>query len=132
MLKARLKNPEIRTSELGLQPLLAMHASTDYPADNGLSDAGNPAFSYIVTGIVLFILAIACINFVNLTLARSLKRAKEIGIRKVAGGQRKQLIMQFLGESYLLSFIAFVLAILLVQLTLPFFNTLANKALAFS
>ena len=115
-----------------LQPLLEMHTSTDYPADNGLSDQSNPMYSYILSGIALFILAIACINFVNLTVARSLKRAKEIGIRKVVGGQRKQLIMQFLGESFILSFIAFVLSIALVQLVLPVFNTLANKALAFS
>ncbi len=115
-----------------LQPLLQMHTNTDYPADNGLSDASNPTYSYILTGIALFILVIACINFINLTVARSLKRAKEIGIRKVVGGQRRQLIMQFLGESLILSFIAFVLAIGLVELTLPFFNTLANKALAFS
>ncbi|MDO3625104.1 ABC transporter permease [Mucilaginibacter sp. BT774] len=115
-----------------LQPLLEMHTSTDYPADNGLSDQSNPMYSYILSGIALFILAIACINFVNLTVARSLKRAKEIGIRKVIGGQRKQLIMQFLGESFILSFIAFVLSIVLVQLALPVFNTLANKALAFS
>jgi putative ABC transport system permease protein len=115
-----------------LQPLLEMHTSTDYPADNGLSDQSNPMYSYILSGIALFILTIACINFVNLTVARSLKRAKEIGIRKVVGGQRKQLIMQFLGESFILSFIAFVLSIGLVQLILPVFNTLANKALAFS
>jgi len=115
-----------------LQPLLEMHTSTDYPADNGLVDDSNPMYSYILTGIALFILAIACINFVNLTVARSLKRAKEIGIRKVVGGQRKQLIMQFLGESFILSFIAFVFSIALVELMLPFFNTLANKALSFS
>jgi len=115
-----------------LQPLLEMHTSTDYPADNGLVDNSNPMYSYILSGIALFILAIACINFVNLTVARSLKRAKEIGIRKVVGGQRKQLIMQFLGESFILSFIAFVLSIALVQLALPVFNTLANKALSFS
>jgi putative ABC transport system permease protein len=115
-----------------LQPLLAMHTSTDYPADNGLVDNSNPIYSYILTGIALFILLIACINFVNLTVARSLKRAKEIGIRKVIGGQRKQLIIQFLGESYILSFIAFILAIGLVQLALPVFNELSNKALSFS
>jgi putative ABC transport system permease protein len=115
-----------------LQPLLAMHTSTDYPAGNGLSDASNPTYSYILTGIALFILVIACINFVNLTMARSLKRAKEIGIRKVMGGRRKQLIIQFLGESFVLSFIAFVLALVLVQMALPVFNTLADKALAFS
>ena len=116
----------------GLQPLLEMHTSTDYPAKNGLVDNSNPMYSYILTGIALFILAIACINFVNLTVARSLKRAKEIGIRKVVGGRRKQLIMQFLGESFILSFIAFLLSIALVVVALPFFNTLANKALAFS
>jgi putative ABC transport system permease protein len=115
-----------------LQPLLAMHTDNDYPTGNGLVDSSNPTYSYILTGIAFFILAIACINFVNLTVARSLKRAKEIGIRKVAGGQRRQLIIQFLGESFLLSLIAFVLAIALVELALPFFNTLANKALAFS
>ncbi|MDB5024706.1 MAG: FtsX-like permease family protein [Mucilaginibacter sp.] len=116
----------------GLQPLLQMHTSTDYPADNGLTDASSPIYTYILTGIALFILLIACINFINLTVARSLKRAKEIGIRKVVGGQRRQLIAQFLGESLILSFIAFVLGIVLVQLALPFFNTLANKSLAFS
>jgi putative ABC transport system permease protein len=115
-----------------LQPLLGMHTSVDYPADNGLVDNSNPMYSYILTGIALFIMAIACINFVNLTVARSLKRAKEIGIRKVVGGQRKQLIVQFLGESFILSFIAFVFAIILVELALPTFNTLSNKALAFS
>ncbi len=115
-----------------LQPLLEMHTNIDYPADNGLSDQSSPTYSYILSGIALFILAIACINFVNLTVARSLKRAKEIGIRKVVGGQRSQLIIQFLSESFILSFIAFVLAIALVIVVLPFFNTLANKALAFS
>ena len=118
--------------KFSLQPLLQMHLSTDFRSDNGLVDASNPMYSYILTGIALFILLIACINFINLTVAHSLKRAKEIGIRKVVGGQRKQLIAQFLGESFMLSLIAFLLAIFLVQLLLPFFNTLANKALAFS
>jgi putative ABC transport system permease protein len=116
----------------GMQPLLQMHTSVDYPADNGLTDASNPIYSYILTGITLFILLIACINFVNLTVARSLKRAKEIGIRKVVGGRRRQLVAQFLGESFILSLLAFLLALALVELALPFFNTLANKSLAFS
>ncbi len=115
-----------------LQPFLDMHLSIDYPAQNGLVDASNPTFSYILTGIALFILLIACINFVNLTVARSLKRAKEIGVRKVVGGDRKQLIWQFLGESFLLSFVAFILALLLVNLALPNFNQLSNKALSLS
>ncbi|MFN3849131.1 MAG: ABC transporter permease [Spirosomataceae bacterium] len=115
-----------------LQPLLEIHLSTDLPAQNGLMDASNPMFSYILTGIALFILLIACINFVNLTVARSLKRAKEIGVRKVVGSSRQQLIWQFLGESFVLSLIAFALAILLVELVLPTFNQLSNKALSLS
>jgi putative ABC transport system permease protein len=119
-------------NEYHLQPFLDMHMSTELPAQNGLSDASNPMYSYILSGIALFILLIACINFVNLTVARSIKRAKEIGIRKVVGGDRKQLITQFLGESFLLCIIAFLLAIVLVVLILPVFNILANKALALS
>src|SRR5204863_3192948 len=107
-----------------LQSFLNMHMSTELPAQNGLSDASNPMYSYILSGIALFVLLIACINFVNLTVARSVKRAKEIGIRKVVGGDRKQLVIQFLGESSLLCIIAFVLAIALVQLVLPVFNDL--------
>lgn len=116
----------------GLQPLYKMHLDTVFRADNGLTDASNPVYSYILTVIALFVFVIACINFINLTVARSLKRAREIGIRKVVGGNRKQLILQFLGESYILSFIAFTIAVLIVHLLLPYFNTLANKALSFS
>jgi len=120
------------SNEYQLQPFVDMHLSKDLPAQNGLSGASNPVYSYILSGIALFILLIASINFVNLTIARSVRRAKEIGIRKVVGGERKQLIMQFLGESFLLCFIAFSFAILIVQLILPVFNDLSNKALALS
>ena len=120
------------TIRYGMQPLLDMHLSTVFRPDNGLTDASNPLYSKILSGIALFILLIACINFVNLTIARSLKRAKEIGIRKAIGSARRQLIIQFLGESMLLSLIAFILAIGLVQLSLPVFNSLSNKALALS
>jgi putative ABC transport system permease protein len=119
-------------AEYKLQPFLDMHLSKELPAGNGLRDASNPVYSYILSGIAMFILLIASINFVNLTIARSLKRSKEIGIRKVVGGQRKQLIAQFLGESFLLCAFAFLLALLLVQLVLPVFNDLSNKALALS
>ncbi len=115
-----------------LQPFLDMHMSTELPAQNGLSDASNPMYSYILSGIALFVLLIACINFINLTVARSVKRAKEIGIRKVVGGDRRQLIIQFLGESFLLCIIAFALAIGIVELILPVFNNLSNKSLALS
>lgn len=115
-----------------LQPLKKLHLDTEYQANNGLQGASDPIYSYILSGIAIFILLIACINFVNLTIARSLKRAKEIGIRKVVGGERRQLIVQFLSESFLLCAGAFLFAILLVQLALPKFNELANKALALS
>ncbi len=115
-----------------LQPFTDMHMSTELPSQNGLQNASNPMYTYILSGIALFVLLIACINFVNLTIARSLKRAKEIGVRKVIGSDRKQLIFQFLGESFMLCFIAFTLALFLVQLILPVFNDLSNKALSFS
>ncbi|MEP6684495.1 MAG: ABC transporter permease [Parafilimonas sp.] len=115
-----------------LQPYLDMHMNTELSAQNGLTNASNPLYSYILSGIALFILLIACINFINLTVARSVKRAKEIGIRKVIGGNRKRLIIQFLGESFLLCIIAFVFAIILVELILPVFNDLSNKQLSIS
>src|SRR3954470_21675537 len=119
-------------NEYLLQPFLDMHLSTELPPGNGLTDASNPMYSYILSGIALFVLLIACINFVNLTVARSVKRAKEIGIRKVVGSNRRQLILQFLGESFFLCTLAFGLAIVLVLLILPVFNDLSNKSLALS
>ena len=133
MLKNDGGNPDdIPMGTYFLQPYLDMHLNTELPVNNGLTNASNPMYSYLLSGIALFVLLIACINFVNLTIARSVKRAKEIGIRKVVGSDRKQLIFQFLGESFLLCTVAFVLAIALVQLLLPLFNGLANKALAIS
>ena len=113
-----------------LQPLTDIHLNKEIP--NQLSDVSNPVYSYILSGIALLILLIACINFINLTVARSISRAKEIGIRKISGGYRTQLIMQFLGESFLLCFIAFVFGIILVKGLLPVFSELSNKALELS
>jgi putative ABC transport system permease protein len=117
----------------GLQPFLKIHLDSE-TADvrNGLARGSSPIYSYILSGIAIFILLIACINFVNLTVARSLSRAREIGVRKVVGSLRKQLIYQFMGESFLLAFLAFALAIGLTQIVLPTFNELANKQLALS
>lgn len=124
-------NEEIKMS-YGLQLLERLHLDTKYVASNGLVRNSSPVYGNILGGIALFILLIACINFVNLTLARSLKRAKEIGIRKVVGGARKQIIVQFLGETVVLCLLAFVLATVLVVLLLPVFNALSGKSLAFS
>lgn len=118
--------------EYDLQSFSDIHLSEDMGAMNGLTGASNPIYSYILTGIAFFILLIACINFVNLTVARSVKRAREIGIRKVVGGNRAQLIFQFLGESVLLCLFAFILALVLSQSLLGLFNQLSNKALALS
>ena len=113
-LKTRYGINNIGTSYV-LEPLTAIHlGSMVGSADEILSDKSNPVSSYILSAIALFILLIACINFVNLTVARSVKRAKEIGIRKVIGGTRQQLMVQFLSESFILCLIAFSLAIVIV------------------
>ncbi len=109
-----------------IQPFTTMHLNTEIA---NIEQASNPIYSYILSGIALFILMIACINFINLTVAQSIRRGKEIGIRKVVGGQRGQLIGQFLGESFVVCLIAFSLAILIAELALPFFNEMANKRL---
>lgn len=116
----------------GLQPFTSMHLDPVYRADNGLVGASNTMYSYILSGIAILILVIACINFINLTLGRAIRRSREIGIRKAVGGQRVQLVIQFLGEAMVLCTIAFLLGILLVILSLPYFNELANKQLSFS
>lgn len=118
--------------KLALQPLADIHLSTKAGPDNGMTDGSKPTYSYILTSIAMFILIIACTNFINLAVAQSLKRSKEIGIRKVIGSTRKQLIKQFLTESFLVSTIAFLIAIFLMMIILPFFNELANKKLSLS
>ncbi len=115
-----------------LQPYYNIHLDKDYGTGNGLTASSKVDFSYILGGIALFILFIACINFINLTLSSSLRRGKEIGIRKVNGSTRGQLILQFLGESFLLTLIASFIALILVALCLPEFNTLSGKQLQLS
>lgn len=116
----------------GLLPLTAVHLTLAYGGGNDLAGPTNPTTLYFLAGIAIFILIIACINYVNLTVARSLRRAREVGIRKAIGGQKRQLIGQFLGESFLLSVGAFGLAVVLAQAVLPFFNTLFDKNLGLS
>ncbi|HEV8506640.1 MAG TPA: ABC transporter permease, partial [Chitinophagaceae bacterium] len=114
----------------GLQPFLKMHLDTETVNEGSIKDESKPIYSYILTCIAFFILLIACINFINLTIAQSLRRSKEIGLRKTIGGSRLQLILQFLGESFVFCFIAFALAVLLTSSLLPLFNGLANKQLS--
>ena len=120
------------TMKYYLQPFADIHLNPDFGTGNGLIDGSNPWYSYVLIGIAVFILLIACINFINLTIARSLKRAREIGVRKVVGSNRQQLMLQFIWESFLLCLLAFGMALVMAELLLPMFNKLANKSLSLS
>ena len=106
-------------------PLLDIHLHSNKSAEFEVN--GNVNYVYIFSIIAILILVIACVNFMNLSTARSANRAKEVGIRKVAGSTRGDLIAQFLTESVLLSFFSLVLALGIALLLLPMFNTLAGK-----
>jgi putative ABC transport system permease protein len=118
-----------KDSRLDLQPLKAIHLRSRVEFE-GLPQ-GDIASVRIFSLVAFFILLIACINFMNLTTARSANRAKEVGLRKVAGAHRSQLILQFFGESLLLTAVAVGLSLILVKGLLPPFNTLAAKTLSF-
>jgi len=110
-----------------LTPLTHIHLHSNKIGE--LNGNGNVQFVYIFSVIALFILLIACINFMNLSTARSSNRAKEVGVRKVLGSLRKNLVQQFLTESVLISFIALIFAIGIASLLLPYFNQLAGKSI---
>ncbi len=113
---------------LFLQPLTDIHLHSDFAYD--LSPSGDIRYVYMFAAIAVFMLLIACINFMNLSTAGASKRAKEVGIRKVLGSVRQSLTYQFLIESLLLSALALVLAVGLVYLALPVFNALSGKTLS--
>jgi ABC-type antimicrobial peptide transport system permease subunit len=97
---------------------------------NGKPAEGRMVYVRIFTGVAIFILIIACINFMNLATARSIKRAKEVGVRKVVGSSRASLVSQFFGESLLLSVFALLIALVLIQVFLPLFNDLTGKKIS--
>ncbi len=117
------------TTVLLLQPFSDIHLFT--PPSRGGSQ-GAIDFVYVFSAISFFIILIACVNFMNLSTARSFNRAREVGMRKVFGAQRKKLIKQFLSESLLLSFISLFFAMILVELTLPYISSLAGRELDIS
>lgn len=123
--------PQVMNKEvsLSLQPLTEIYL---HPLTKNDKDYGNIKMVRIFSLVALFILIIASINFINLTTARSENRAREIGMRKVMGGTRRQLMWQFLGESLFLAFIALFFAVILIQLLLPLFNGVTGKNLIFS
>jgi putative ABC transport system permease protein len=108
-----------------LIPLEKIHLYSNKSGE--LEANGNIQYVYIFSLIAFFILLIACVNFMNLSTARSANRAKEVGVRKVLGSLRKNLIMQFLSESVLISFISLTLALVIAALLLPYFNQLSGK-----
>lgn len=112
-----------------LQPFYRMHLDPEYYATNGLEYWSDIRYPKILSAVALLVLIIACINFINLTLARSLKRTKEIGIRKTNGSTNQQLLVQFLGESFLLTFLSAIPAVFFAQAFLPSFSELTNKHL---
>jgi putative ABC transport system permease protein len=110
---------------LFVQPINRWHLFSEYK--NGVNTGGEIEFVWLFGIIGVFVLLLACINFMNLSTARSEKRAKEVGIRKTVGSLRSQLIGQFFGESIMLALLAFIISLLLALLTLPWFNGVAGK-----
>ena len=119
--KSRRKTPDVT---LHLQPIADIHF--DRGITNGLSTPSNPAYSYILAGIALSVLLVACINFTNLAIARSATRAREVGVRKVVGAMRFQLMKQFWGESLLLTGVGMLLGLALTNFFLSTFNALTQ------
>jgi putative ABC transport system permease protein len=121
-------DPETNT-HLFIQPLRRIHLYSDFEYDALAVANSDHKYIYIFASIALFVLLIACINFMNLTTARSINRAKEVAMRKVVGAYRKDIIRQFFGESLLFSFVSLFFALGLVFLFLPIFNSLSDKQL---
>src|SRR4051812_13493230 len=115
-------NPEVHVN-----PMSKWHLYSDYK--EGTLQNGPIQLVWFIGSIGIFVLLLACINFMNLSTARSEKRAKEVGVRKTLGSDRKQLIAQFFAESFLVVIISFCFALLIVVAALPWFNTISQKAM---
>jgi ABC-type antimicrobial peptide transport system permease subunit len=116
------------TTELALQPYTEKYLHSTFK--NGYIDGGRIEYVQLFTIVGVFILLIACVNFMNLATARSTKRAKEVGLRKVIGALRSALIGQFIGEAFLLTFFAVIIGVAIAALFLPAFNDLTGKQLS--
>lgn len=123
----RKRQPNGVKASFQLQPLTSIHLQPGLQVD--LPGHGNAQYVNIFFIVAIIILVVACINFMNLATARSARRAKEVGLRKVVGAVRGQLISQFMGESLLISFFSLLTAVVIVLICLPFFNNLAGKKL---
>src|SRR6185369_16025575 len=119
----------VNTFRFTLVPLTDIHLRSNTKME--LEPGGDIQYVYIFSVLALFILLLACVNFTNLSTARAIKRAREVGIRKVMGSVKKQLVIQFLTESVLFTFFSMLLSYILIFLLLPYFNQLANKNVSF-
>jgi len=119
-------DPNAKEGQLFLWPMSRWHLY-DHFDNNGMDEDGQIRYVRLFGAIGVFVLLLACINFMNLSTARSEKRAREVGIRKAIGSVRRQLIVQFLSESTLVALLAFFLALVVVQAVLPWFNHLSGK-----
>lgn len=126
------QNPFFTLRKFDLQPLLSIHFDTEIKGIGLGAGLGDKKYVYIFSCVAILILLSACINFLNLATARSMTRAREVGLRKTLGANRKSLISQFLGESFLLVFFSAAAAILLVELLLPVFNDIAFQNISIS
>jgi putative ABC transport system permease protein len=118
------------TKTLHLQPIAKVHTMPGYEYE--ISKTISPTLLYILAGIAIMIQLIACINFMNLSTARASKRAKEVGVRKVIGAKRSDLVKQFLGESFLLTLLGVLLALPLLYLCIPYLNQITQTNIQFS
>ena len=123
-----------KENQLGLflQPLMGIHLSSNFSASSELEQGGDIKYIYLFSAVALFMLFIACINFMNLSTASATKRAKEVGIKKVLGSGKKQLVYQFLTESFIATLTAMAVATILLLVSLPLFNSLSGKELQLS
>ncbi|MBX3238586.1 MAG: ABC transporter permease [Chitinophagaceae bacterium] len=127
-MRMKLENPPAYKPEFFIHPMSKWHLHGNFI--NGENTGGLIRYVKLFGIAGIFVLLLACINFMNLSTARSEKRAKEVGIRKTIGSGRKQLLLQFFSESVLVSFIAFILCLLLVQLAMTLFNQVTDKKMA--
>src|SRR4030095_246262 len=132
MVATNRTNDNRNKSVLNLQPLTSIHFhSAGIEGDNTRRERkGNLTYIYVFSIVALFVLLIACINYMNLTTARFANRGKEIAVRKVAGAARSNLVNQFLSEAFVMAIIALILALVITKLALPYFNAFTEKQLS--
>lgn len=119
-----------------LQPITDIHlnpyVSSVESAEGGIINGTNPVYAYVFMGVALFILLMAAVNFININIAVSLKRSKEVAIRKIAGSSKHHIVLLFLFDAFIICFLAFLLSIISINIILPLFNELTGKQIIFS